>query len=138
MTKVTVAEVEKYGEALEGMSVQFVYKPKVGFTVRILDPPENFQPPDDYVAVYRIDGFVNYKNETALQLDQYIGDIQCYTRDLEASIISKVEDKILNYEHVLTSYFESVMELMCLHPSLLMLKIKSGPFLKLVRTLVYV
>lgn len=109
LTKVAVEETTKY--ALEDVIFQIIYRPQVGYLIRVMASPANFQPPEDFQDFFELDGEKYFRNTTTRELDDFLGDIQLSIRDIEVVVLNKVETKCLEFEAVLIDSFESVCQL---------------------------
>jgi DNA mismatch repair protein MSH5 len=109
LTQVAIAETTKY--QLEDVIFQIIYRPQVGYLVRVISTPPRFQPPADFEEFFVLDGQAYYKNETTRELDGFLGDLKLSIRDIEVVVTNKVEAKCLEFEASLCDLFDHICEL---------------------------
>ena len=109
LTTVAVAETKKY--QLEDVIFQIIYRPQVGYLVRVIATPPNFQPPVDFEQFFVLDGQAYYKNDTTRELDQFLGDLKLSIQDIEVVVFNKVEAKCLEFESTLFDLFDIICQL---------------------------
>jgi DNA mismatch repair protein MSH5 len=98
------------------------YTPQVGFLVSIdkrqhaHDEATNSFPnvPEDFDFVFLQDNDAFFKNSDMNQLDEEIGDLDAFIKDIEALIVSDLEEEILECESDLRSTFSALADLDCI------------------------
>ena len=109
LTKIAVAETTKY--KLENVILQIVYRPQLGYLVRIRAAPLDFAPPDDFEQAFVLKGDSYFKTTTMRELDEFLGDIKLSIQDIEAIVMMRVESKCLEFESSLFDVFDFVCQL---------------------------
>jgi DNA mismatch repair protein MSH5 len=97
--------------------LQVIFLPQVGFLVAIKDHislNEQGILSDDFSFVCSEAGSVYFKNEDVRVLDESIGDLDAYIKDIEALILTDLEEDILDCENELRCTFTALAELDCI------------------------
>lgn len=70
--------------------------------------------PEDFEFVFLQDNDAFFKNSDMNQLDEEIGDLDAFIKDIEALIVSDLEEEILECESELRSTFNALADLDCI------------------------
>ena len=96
--------------------IKVIFLPQVGFLVALHDQIDWREPgvlTEDFAFIFTEAGRSYFKNDEVRELDEGIGDLDAYIKDIEALIMADMEDDILDCEGELRSTFTAIAELDC-------------------------
>ncbi len=96
--------------------IKVIFLPQVGFLVALHDQIDWREPgvlTEDFAFIFTEAGRSYFKNDEVRELDEGIGDLDAYIKDIEALILADMEDDILDCEGELRSTFTAIAELDC-------------------------
>jgi DNA mismatch repair protein MSH5 len=96
--------------------IKVIFLPQVGFLVALHDQIDWSEPgmlSEDFAFIFTEANRYYFKNNEVRELDEGIGDLDAYIKDIEALILADMEDDILDCEGELRSTFTAVAELDC-------------------------
>ena len=96
--------------------IKIIFLPQIGFLISLHDQIDWREPgvlTEDFAFIFTEAGRSYFKNDEARELDEGIGDLDAYIKDIEALILTNIEDDILDCEHELLCTFAAIAELDC-------------------------
>ena len=101
---------------LDGL-IQVIFLPQVGFLVAIqdcIDLSDEGVLSNDFALVCTEAGITYFKNDDVRELDESLGDLDAHIKDIEALILTDLEEDILDCEQDLRCTFSALAELDCI------------------------
>ena len=96
--------------------IKVIFLPQVGFLISLHDQIDWKEPgilTDDFAFIFTEASRSYFKNDEVRELDEGIGDLDAYIKDIEALILTNIEDDILDRESELRCTFTAIAELDC-------------------------
>ncbi|KAK7501052.1 hypothetical protein BaRGS_00007537, partial [Batillaria attramentaria] len=116
MTKVAREELARLGDNIKACNV--IYMPQICYLLAIpkgegMENEKDFEIPG-LQFMFESNGVLHYKSARTKELDNMLGDTLCDIKDIETSIMHRLQNTIIEHSAVLLDVMEYAAELDCL------------------------